>query len=270
MTRAVAHGIVVDGLSVSVGGTRIVDEVSFTIAAGERVGLLGQSGSGKSTIASALIGQLAPTMRVTGRIVIAGTDVAGTPPPQRPAAARPAMVFQSSATALNPLVTVGAQLADPIRRLCHDDADAASNALCDMGFTDPDRILRSFPMELSGGQRQRVCIALALACGGPLLIADEPTSALDVVSAAKVLAALDRARDAALTAVSHAPALLLITHDVAVAASRCDRLLLLDGGRIIEEGLATALIENPATDALRRLVERARYTDPLRVVAGVA
>lgn len=246
--------VVVDGLRVTAGRVPIVDSVSFEIPAGQRVGLLGPSGSGKSTIAAAIVGQTAPALTVTGTVWVAGHDVTHLPPPRRPAEARPAMVFQSSATALNPMVRVRAQLRQA-------GAVTAAEALRDVGFAEPERILASFPMELSGGQRQRVCIALALACGGPVLIADEPTSALDVVSAATVLTALDRTKDRAL---------LLITHDVAVAASRCDRLVVVDDGVIVEDGPTLQVLESPSASCTRALVERARAAEPMRGSTAVS
>ncbi len=246
--------VAVDDLRVTAGRNPLVDSVSFEIGAGQRVGLLGRSGSGKSTIAAAIVGRTAPALTVTGTVKVAGHEVTHLPPPQRPAVARPAMVFQYSATALNPLVRVRAQL----RRA---GTVPAEDALRDVGFAEPDRILASFPMELSGGQRQRVCIALALACGGPVLIADEPTSALDVVSAATVLTALDRMKDRAL---------LLITHDVAVAASRCDRLIVVDDGVIVEDGPTTRVLESPSASCTRALVERARAADPMQALAAVS
>ncbi|OZF37729.1 hypothetical protein CH294_09235 [Rhodococcus sp. 14-2483-1-1] len=235
--------LVVDGLCIDAGRTRIVDRVSFEIPAGRRLGLLGASGSGKSLIASALVGQLPPGITCTGRILVGGHDVAGVPTPRRPRTARPAMVFQDSSTALNPMVTVGRQLRAP---------DAAA-LLERVGLRDGRRILASHPLELSGGQRQRVCIALALARETSLVIADEPTTALDVVSQARVVDAL---REAA--------SLLFITHDIAVAAQLCDHLVIVDSGTIIESGSTAAVLENPASDRVRHMLDVARAADPYR------
>ncbi|KQU49391.1 hypothetical protein ASG84_05495 [Rhodococcus sp. Leaf278] len=235
--------LVVDELCIDAGRTRIVDHVSFEIPDGRRLGLLGASGSGKSSIASALVGYLPPGLTCSGRIVVDGHDVAGVPTPQRPCTARPAMVFQDSATALNPMVTVGRQLRT---------SDAAA-LLERVGLRDTERILASHPLELSGGQRQRVCIAVALARESSLVIADEPTTALDVVSQARVLDAL-----------RHVPSLLLITHDIAVAAQVCDHLLVLDSGHIVESGSTAVVLKNPQSASTRQMIDVARSADPFR------
>ncbi|MGA9870849.1 MAG: ABC transporter ATP-binding protein [Rhodococcus sp. (in: high G+C Gram-positive bacteria)] len=246
--------LVVDGLCVDAGRTRVVDHVSFTVRAGQRVGLLGASGSGKSLTASTIIGHLPPGITSTGRITVDGHDVAGVPTPRRHTGARPAMVFQNSATALNPMVTVGAQLRAPARRTKSD----VEGLLEQVGFRDPGRILASHPLELSGGQRQRICIALALACRSPLLVADEPTTALDVVTQARVLDAL-KAVDSAL---------LFITHDVAVAASLCDRLVVMEHGRVVEDGATSDIIARPQADLTKALIARAHANDPLTALAA--
>ena len=235
--------LVVENLRIDAGRTRIVDGVSFEIPTGRRVGLLGASGSGKSSIASALVGYLPPGITCSGRVVVDGHDVAGVPTPRRPRTARPAMVFQDSATALNPMVTVGRQLRTP----------EAAALLARVGLHDTARVLASHPLELSGGQRQRVCIAMALARESSLVIADEPTTALDVLSQARVLDALRQV-----------PSLLLITHDIAVAAQLCDHLLVLDSGRIIESGSTATVLKNPCSDRTRQMIDVARAADPFR------
>lgn len=248
--------LVVDRLCIDAARTRLVDGISFEIAPGERVGLLGASGSGKSLTASAIIGHLPPGITSTGRITVSGHDVAGIPTPRRDATARPAMIFQNSATALNPMVSVGAQLREPARRTGSDVAFLLEQA----GFTEPERILSAYPLELSGGQRQRVCIALALACRSPLLVADEPTTALDVVTQARVLDAL-QAVDSAL---------LFITHDVAVAARLCNRLIVMERGRIVEVGPTEDIVDRPTAELTKALVARAHASDPLRALAESA
>lgn len=235
--------LAVDDLCIDAGHSRIVRHVSFEIPAGRRLGLLGASGSGKSMIASALVGALPPGITCSGSILVDGHDVTGVSTPRRPRAARPAMVFQDSATALNPMVTVGRQLGTP---------DASALLEC-VGLRDTERILAAHPLELSGGQRQRVCIAVALARESPLVIADEPTTALDVVSQARVLDAL---REVA--------SLLLITHDIAVAAQLCDHLMVLDSGRIVESGSTAEILDSPRSDVVVRMLDRARAADPFR------
>lgn len=246
--------LVVEGLCIDARRSPIVKNVSFEVSAGERVGLLGSSGSGKSLTAAAIIGHLPPGITSSGVITVDGHDVAGIPTPRRHRDARPAMVFQQSATALNPMVTVGKQLNAPSRANKSDTAEL----LQQVGFTDPSRILASYPLELSGGQRQRVCIALAISCRSPLLVADEPTTALDVVTQARVLTAL-RSVDSAL---------LFITHDVAVAAQLCTRLIVMDRGEIIERGSTSEVLENPRAELTKALIARAQATDPMANLPG--
>ena len=246
--------LVVEGLCIDARRNSIVRDVSFEVSAGERVGLLGSSGSGKSLTAAAIIGHLPPGITSRGTITVDGHHVAGLPTPRRHRGARPAMIFQQSATALNPMVTVGKQLSAPARASTSDTAELLEQ----VGFSDPARILASYPLELSGGQRQRVCIALAIACRSPLLVADEPTTALDVVTQARVLTAL-RAVDSAL---------LFITHDVAVAAQLCTRLIVMDRGEIIEQGSTSEVLENPRARLTESLIARAQATDPMANLPG--
>lgn len=252
--------LVVDGVNIDAGRTRIVENISFRIAAGQRVGLLGASGSGKSLTASAIIGHLPPGITSSGHITVDGHDVAGLPTPRRPLSARPAMVFQDSATALNPMVTVGAQLSAPARRTKSD----ATAILEQVGFREPERILAAYPLELSGGQRQRACIALALACRSPLLVADEPTTALDVTVQRQILALL---RD---LQTRHRAAVLFVTHDLGVVAKVCDRVTVLHAGRVLEQGACADVIERPVhpyTQAL--LAATPRFDRPADVLSPV-
>lgn len=244
----------VDALVVSIRGRRVIDGVSFGVAPGERVALIGASGSGKSLTAGAVVGQLPTAAHAAGRIRIAGQDVLGIPVARRPQAAGVAAVFQDSLAALNPLVSVGDQLAIPLRHRQglrgRELADGAGALLRSVGLEDPARILRSWSGELSGGQRQRVCIALALACRTSLLVADEPTTALDVVTQAQVLDVLRTH--------SEGSALLLITHDLAVAAALCHRVVVLLDGQVVENGLVSDLLEAPRHAHTRQLVQAAR------------
>jgi peptide/nickel transport system ATP-binding protein len=234
-----------------------VDKVSFSVAAGEKLCLLGASGSGKSITACAILGQLPPNATTTGSIRIGGQEVLGVPLQARPATARASMVFQDSAVALNPLIPVGQQLSQPfVRHQGMSKADAAKatlEILNTIGITDPQALVRSFPAELSGGQRQRVCIALAIACRTGLLVADEPTTALDVVTQEKVLAVLRRYASAV-----DAPALLFITHDIAVAASICDAGVVLHEGTIVEQSSFSELVRAPRHPFTLSLLEAAR------------
>ncbi|MCZ2826437.1 MULTISPECIES: ATP-binding cassette domain-containing protein [unclassified Modestobacter] len=246
--------LVVDDLTVSLGGRELVRGVRFEMAATERVALIGASGSGKSLTAAAVLGTLPIGAEVRGSVRVAGTDVSRLPPARRSTAARVAAVGQDPAAALNPLVPVGAQLALPLRN--HRGLRGAELArqraqlLSAVGLDDTERVLRSSPGELSGGQRQRVCIAMALASRAGLLVADEPTTALDLVTQAQVVAVLREAsRDAAL---------LFITHDLAVAASLCDRAVVLHAGAVVEDAPITRLLTAPQHEQSAALVAAAR------------
>jgi peptide/nickel transport system ATP-binding protein len=244
----------VEDLVVTISGHRVVDGVTFAVDAGERVALIGASGSGKSLTAAAIVGHLPPVARATGQVRVDGQDVVHVPAARRPRTAGVAAVAQDPLAALNPLVSIGTQLAIPLR---HRQGlrgtgltERATDLLRSVGIEDPVRVLHSWAGELSGGQRQRVCIAIALACRTSLLVADEPTTALDVVTQAQVVGVL--------RAHGRGSALLFITHDVAVAASLCDRAIVLAEGRVVEEGSLTGLIAAPQHRYTRQLVHAAR------------
>ena len=237
------------------GGQRLLDAITFDIRRGERVGLLGQSGSGKSLTASAALGLAPREARLTGQIRLNGLDVTATHVLSRPRQARAAMVTQDTQAALNPLTTIGYQLEQPLRRrgLSRRAAQDEARVLLDrVGLPDPDQMLRRCSPELSGGQRQRVCIAMALAADAPLIVADEPTTALDVITQAQVLRVLDQ-----VTRAPGGPGLLFITHDLHAAAHLCDRALVIEGGRIIEDGPMAQLLAAPRTAYARLLVAAA-------------
>ena len=244
----------VDGLTVHLGPRALVRGIDLTLHRGERVALIGASASGKSLTVRAVLGQLPPGVRATGRVRVAGVDVLGVPVPRRPAAARVAAVSQDPSAALNPIVPVGTQLAMPLRnhRGLRGPAlgQARSDLLTAVGLADPERVLRSCAGELSGGQRQRVCIALALASQAGVLLADEPTTSLDLVTQAQVVEVLrEHTRDAAL---------LFITHDIAVAAALCDRVVVLADGSVVETAPVDRLLADPRHPATRELVTAAR------------
>ncbi|MBP2170068.1 peptide/nickel transport system ATP-binding protein [Erwinia toletana] len=248
-------------------------QLSFSLQRGECVCLLGESGCGKSLTASAIIGALPASARLAGRLQIAGQSVIDRPVGQRSPATRAAMIFQDSASALNPLVSVGKQLQMTLRArqpVSRRAAQQAAIALLDeMDFADSERVMACYPAELSGGQRQRVCIALALASESPLIVADEPTSALDVATQQTVIAAFQR-----LALRRDAPALLFITHDLVLAAQLCSRALVMSAGRLVENSTMQQLLNRPTHAASQRLVSAARHaeqmlltTPPLRGIA---
>jgi peptide/nickel transport system ATP-binding protein len=244
--------LLVRELSVSLRGRALVTGVAFGIAAGERVALLGASGSGKSLTASALLGQLPAGMRVDGSMEVNGREV----PMGGRGLARAgdfAAVYQDPATAMNPMVRLDRQLTIPLREAGLSASAAREQAaalLISVGIKDPGRVLFGYSGELSGGKLQRVCIALVLACPCTVLIADEPTTALDVISQAKVLDVLAQGSGTA-------NAMLFITHDLAVAAALCTRALVMHSGRIVEQGPMDQLLDRPEHSYSRQLVEAA-------------
>lgn len=259
ITNEGARVLEVHDLRVVIRGVAVVDGVSFRMAAGGRTALVGASGSGKSLTAAAVLGALPVDAVASGSITLCGAEVLGVPTPRRPSAARPSVVWQDSAAALNPLVRVGTQVGEPLRRQLGSPAAAraaAGELLRDVGLDDPVQVLRRYPAELSGGQRQRVCLALALACRSPLLVADEPTTALDVVTQAEVVELLRRR-----TGEGAGPALLFICHELALAAALCSEVVVLDEGRVAQSGPVQELLDAPRTPGAARLVAAAREAD---------
>ncbi|NAZ86760.1 ABC transporter ATP-binding protein [Kineococcus indalonis] len=223
-----------------------VDGVSFTVGAGEVVGLVGESGCGKSVTSLAVMGLLPRRgAHVEGSVRFAGTDLLTLPPRElaRRRGKDLAMVFQDPMTSLNPVLTLGRQLTEVLR--AHTDltrAQARAEAvdlLGRVGIPDPRRRAGEYPHQLSGGMRQRVLIATALACSPKLIIADEPTTALDVTIQAQVLDLLT-----ALVRES-GTAMLLITHDLGVVAGTCDRVNVLYAGRVVEQAGRRELFASP-------------------------
>jgi len=225
------------------GDVPAVRGVNITIEPGETVGLAGESGCGKSTIAGAVLRLLPKETSVTGEVLLEGEDVYAMKPGRLRAVrwTSAAIVFQGALHSLNPVQRVGDQIDEAIQLHSTDDAKAArrrTNELLErVGI--PAARSKAFPHQLSGGQRQRVLIALALACGPNLLIADEPTTALDVMVQAQVLELLaELQRD-------HGLALLFITHDLSVLTSTCERLAVMYAGRIVEDGPSHDVFGDP-------------------------
>ena len=236
----------VEDLHVSAGPVPIVQGVSFSLAAGERVGLIGESGSGKSLTALAVMGLLADELHASGTARFDGRDLLVMDDrelaPLR--GDRLAMVFQEPMSALNPLMRAGRQVAETLelhRGLSRQDAAArAVELLARVELPDPASAARAYPHQLSGGQRQRVMLAMALACDPAVLICDEPTTALDVTVQARMLALIDR------LVAEERSALLFITHDLAVVSGLCERVLVMYGGRIVEQGPTGQVFAAPA------------------------
>jgi peptide/nickel transport system ATP-binding protein len=236
--------LAVEGLTVSFGGVKVVDGVSIDIPAGKTVGLVGESGSGKSVTALSIL-RLLEGASTTGAIPFRDRDLLtmGEPELRSIRGNRIAMVFQDPMTSLNPVLTVGEQVAEVVR--LHERASRkvawsrAVEMLASCGVPSPDERARSYPHELSGGMRQRVMIAMALACKPDLLIADEPTTALDVTIQAQILELLRRLqRDSGMS-------VLLITHDLGVVAETCEIVYVMYAGRIVESAPVQAIFRRP-------------------------
>ena len=234
---------------------RAVDGVGFEIPAGGAVGLVGESGSGKSVTAMAVLRLIgAPGRVVAGAIRFDGQDLLALPADRMPEIRGRdiAMIFQEPMSSLNPLMTIGDQVAEAI--LLHQPMSRAArrerviNLLRQVGIPDPESRLGAYPHEFSGGMRQRVMISMALACRPKLLIADEPTTALDVTIQAQVLELMKRIRR------ETGAAILLISHDLGVVAEMCERVVVLYAGRVVEEGEVRAIFRRAAHPYTRGLL----------------
>jgi len=250
----------VTDLTVDFGTGPVVDHVSFTLEPSERVGIIGESGSGKSLTALSIVGLAPDNATVTGSVRWDGRELLGQSDRELSKLRGDdiTMVFQNPLNSLNPVMRVGRQIAEPLRlhrNMSRHDAAAEAVRLCDLvGLPDPAHTARAFPHQLSGGQRQRVGIAIALACQPALLIADEPTTALDVTVQAGVLGLLRELITARNTA------LLFITHDVGLVAGVSQRLLVMRHGRVVETGPTEQVISAPRHDYTRSLIAAARAT----------
>ena len=249
---------VVQNHSVTYRGQTVpaLKNLDFEIFSGERLAIIGESGSGKSTFARALAGLLPEGARLEGAVSWAG----GTPRPGRDIG----FVLQDPSASLNPVLTIHEQVAEGARRhlgLSWDEALAQAKDLLErVQLPEPEKLLKSYPHQLSGGQRQRVAIAAALAARPGLLIADEPTSALDMVVQAKIVALLDGlVREAGMT-------LVFITHDIALAAGFADRVAIFRDGALVEAGPAAAVLKTPRETYTRALVASHRDLTTLPLV----
>ncbi|MBM3601272.1 MAG: ABC transporter ATP-binding protein [Alphaproteobacteria bacterium] len=234
--------LLVEDLSVAIGAARVVDGVSLSIAPGEALALVGESGCGKSLTARAIMRLLPPAARhAGGRVTLDGRELgaldADAMADMRGSAL--SMIFQEPVASLDPLMPVGRQIVEAVlahRRTSRGEAAKLALAMLEeVGIPDPVRRMAQYPFELSGGMCQRVMIAIALICRPRLLIADEPTTALDVTIQAQILALIKRLRRETGTAI------LLITHDMGVVADMADRIGVMYGGRIVEQGEVFAL-----------------------------
>lgn len=243
-------------LSVSFGHRRAVavDDITLSIGQDERLGLIGESGSGKSVTALAIMGLLPENAHVEGSITFRGRELIGAPDRElrRLRGSELSMVFQEPMTALDPTMTVGRQLGEVYR--LHNpkasDADAVVTAALErVGLGGLQGLARTYPHELSGGQRQRILIAMALTNDPDLVICDEPTTALDVLVQADILQVLRRELDACL----------FISHDIAVMAQVCDRVAVMLDGRIVEHGSIERVLTAPEHPYTARLIAASRH-----------
>jgi len=266
-------------LSTRTGAAPVIDDVSFELHEGETLSFVGESGCGKSMTALALMGLLPEGVsRVTqGSIIFAGEDIthASNDRLNKLRGNDISMIFQEPMTSLNPVFTIGDQIAEVLRQHQHLSNDAAmrraEELLDQVRIPEARRRIYSYPHELSGGQRQRVMIAMALACQPKLLIADEPTTALDVTVQAQIFDLLDELQQ------YHNTAIMLITHDMGVVAEMAERMIVMYAGRMVEYGPVDAVLQqaqHPYTAGLIACVPHLHATiteqrDPLLEVPGV-
>ncbi|WP_377319842.1 dipeptide ABC transporter ATP-binding protein [Pimelobacter simplex] len=264
--------LVIEHLAISFAQPRpAVEDVSVVLERGEILALVGESGSGKSMTARAVLGLLPPGARATGSIRYDDRELLGLDERalDQVRGARIAMVFQEPQTALNPVRTIGWQLREALRahglRARKAARERAIELLRAVEIPEPERRLDSYPHQLSGGQKQRVVLALALANEPEVLLADEPTTALDVTVQAEILRLLDRIREGTGTAI------VLITHNMGVVAEIADRVVVLQAGKVVEEGETRALFAHPREPYTKTLLASVlRLPEPADVLPVVA
>ncbi len=240
-------------LQTHLGRAQAVRDVSFTLARGATLGLIGESGSGKSITALALMGLLPEQAQVDGSILLDGQELLDLKERQlcQLRGRRMAMVFQEPMTSLNPVHSIGRQVAEPLRLHLGLGKQAARSRALELlervGIPRAAERFDDYPHQFSGGQRQRITIAMALACGPDLLIADEPTTALDVTVQKQILELMQE------LVAEHSMALLLISHDLGVIAQNVEQLLVMYGGTVVEQGLTEAVFAHRAHPYTRGL-----------------
>jgi peptide/nickel transport system ATP-binding protein len=251
----------------------LLDDVSFRVNKGEVLGIVGESGCGKSITALSVMGLIkAPVAVTAGTVVLNGRNLIGLSMAEmrRVRGNTMSMIFQEPMTSLNPVFSVGNQLGEVLKIHQKISGKAAAARVVELlklvGIPRPEEVAKSYPHQLSGGMRQRVMIAMALACEPQLIIADEPTTALDVTIQAQILQILKRLqREMGLT-------LILITHDLGVVAQMCDNVLVMYAGKIVESGTTRSVLDKPqhpyTQGLLNSLPERNKGTDRLQHIPG--
>lgn len=256
------------------GWLNVVDGVSFDIGHRETVGLIGESGCGKSVTAMSIMGLIgSPSGRISrGSVSLEGRELVGLSERELSdiRGQRIAMVFQEPMTAIDPAFTIGAQLIEVLRRHTRVTKKQARGMAIDLlarvGISDPKRRVDDYPHRLSGGMRQRVLIAMALSCEPDLLIADEPTTALDVTVQAQVLELLNGLQE------ELGMAVLLVTHDLGVVAETCDRVIVMYAGEVVEQAHSSVLFpqpKHPYTSAMLACLPGLRPDEPLDPIPGI-
>ncbi|HYP72500.1 MAG TPA: ABC transporter ATP-binding protein, partial [Microbacterium sp.] len=236
------------------GDVHAVRDVSLDVRPGEVLAIVGESGSGKTVTARSILGLLPETATTRGAVVLAGTDVVGLSADGLRAVrgTKAAMIFQEPSTALNPVHTVGWQLAEGLRAHGAHSKQAAKAKAIEMlgrvGIPDPERRVNDYPHQFSGGQKQRIVIAMALALGPGVILADEPTTALDVTVQAEILDLLRQLRDETGTAI------VLITHNMGVVADLADRVAVMLEGELVETGGVEEIFRNPQHEYTKKLL----------------
>jgi len=251
------------------GQVHAVRGVSFTLHPRDRLGIVGESGCGKSTVVLAVMGLLPPNAAVSGQVLLDGVDIlAGGDSGMRPHRWRDiSMVFQGAMNAFNPVRTVGDQIAEPIRmhrKASRRDADKSVAELLDM-VGIPAARAACYPHEFSGGMRQRAALAMALACGPKVLLADEPTTALDVIVQAEILQLLRRVSD------DLGVALVFISHDLPAVAQVTERVAVMYAGRVVEQAPVSRLLtapRHPYAAALLAAIPRPGAAATVRSIPG--
>jgi peptide/nickel transport system ATP-binding protein len=255
------------------GNLRAVDRVNLTVGTGQTLGVVGESGCGKTMLSRAILQLLPKKAKLSGRVMFDGQDLLQLHPEKlRKLRGRSlAVVFQDPMTSLNPVLTIGTQLIETLQEhLELDDATARKRSvelLAAVGIPAPEQRLAQYPHQLSGGMRQRVAIAIALSCEPKLLIADEPTTALDVTIQAQILDLLAREQR------RRHMAMILITHDLGVVAGRTDEVAVMYAGRVVEQAPTPALFKKmrmPYTEALLAAIPKLDSPPhtPLPAIAG--